>query len=77
MSDYVTHTELEQAIRNVVDRIDETEQILRTEFHDAFKFEIKRFDRHLGEQDETLKWINRWTLAVLVSVIIALIYLIH
>lgn len=77
MSDYVTRADLTAAISAVEERIDETEQRLRTEFTSALRYEMSGVNNHLSAQDETLKWINRWTLGALLSVIVALIYLIR
>lgn len=77
MTDFVTHNELAEAIQSVTDDIRDTEQRLRDEFTGAVRFELSRVDDHLVAQDETLKWINRWALGILVTVIAALILLIH
>lgn len=73
MEPFVTHSELNEAIDGVLERIAETEEKLRTEFQGAFQFEITRFDDHLNDQDEKLVWINRWTLGLLVMVMGSLI----
>lgn len=75
MSDFVTHPELNEAIEAVLEDIRDSEERLRKEFTTTMRWELQRITDHLGEQDETLKWINRWTLGVLVSVIVALILL--
>lgn len=77
MSGYVTHDELSEAIAAVTEDIRDTEQRLDAKFTGALRYEMGRVDQHLSAQDETLKWINRWTLGALLAVIVALIYLVR
>lgn len=77
MSNYVTGQELSDAIAAVTADIRDTETRLRDEFTGTVRFEVGRMDTHLGDQDETLKWINRWALGSLVLVVVGLLYLIH
>ena len=77
MTNYITSDQLTEAITAVTRDIRETEHRLRTEFTSAMWHEGGRIDKHLESQDETLKWINRWALGALVTVICALIYLVR
>ena len=77
MSDYITRSELDDAIAAVTEDIRETEQRLDEKFTNTVRWEIGRVDKHLSDQDESLKWIQRFALGALLTVIAALIYLVH
>ena len=72
--DYVTRTELDEAIDAVRDDIRETEERLREEWTNTVRFEVGRVDSHLGVQDSKIDWTLRLIVTLLVTVIGALIY---
>lgn len=77
MNDWVSRSELDDAIDRVTADIRDTENKLRTEFTSTVRFEVGRIDSHLDAQDERLTWIYRFALGALVTIIAGLIYLIH
>lgn len=66
---YVTHSELDTAIKAVRTDITATETRLRTEWTETVRFEVGRVDTHLGDQDRKINW----TLGLIVTLLIAVI----
>lgn len=72
MTNYVSHTELDQAIQVVVEDIRETEARLRGEFSSA----VLVLERHLDKQDTRLDQVLLALLAGLFLILTAVIYLV-
>ena len=68
MPDYVTRKELDVAIAEVKDDIEQTEKRLRSEWTNGNKV----VNDHLDKQDETLSWILRSLVGALLSLVVLL-----
>lgn len=75
MTDFVTRSELDEAITDVRREADEMEQRLRGEFTGTVRYEIGKLDKHLDQQDAKFHWVLGVLFSLLVAVIASLILL--
>ena len=75
MAEFVTHTELDEAIAAVKDDIAETEQRLRREWKETVRFEVGRVDTHLDAQDGKIDRVFYLIVTMLLSLVSSAVYI--
>src|SRR5579862_1439462 len=74
VAEFVTHSELDDAIQAVREDIVDTETRLRTEFTNTVRYEVGRVDDHLGVQDTRISWVLGLIVTLLITTVGGLLY---